>query len=60
MLARKLKISIPAVSKSVIRGEKLVQARQYALIEQAKVNKSTTSPYSLQIKLLLTLIKIGL
>jgi len=32
-LARKLKISIPAVSKSVIRGEKLAKARQYALIE---------------------------
>jgi len=33
MLARKLKISIPAVSKSVIRGEKLAKAGQYALIE---------------------------
>jgi Mn-dependent DtxR family transcriptional regulator len=33
MLARKLKISIPAVSKSVIRGEKLAKAGKYALIE---------------------------
>ena len=32
-LARKLKISIPAVSKSVIRGEKLAKAGKYVLIE---------------------------
>ena len=32
-LARKLQISVPAVSKSVIRGEKLAKAGKYALIE---------------------------
>jgi len=33
MLGRKLKISVPAVSKSVIRGKKLAKAGKYALIE---------------------------
>ena len=33
--ARKLKISVPAVSQSVIRGEKLAKAGKYPLIEYA-------------------------
>jgi len=33
MLGRKLKISVPAVSKLVIRGEKLAKAGKYELIE---------------------------
>jgi hypothetical protein len=33
MLARKLQISVPAVSKSVIRSEKPAKAGKYALIE---------------------------
>jgi len=32
-LARKLKISVPAVSKSAIRGEKLAKDRKYMLLE---------------------------
>jgi len=32
-LARKLKISVPAVSKSAIRGEKLAKDRKYMLVE---------------------------
>jgi len=32
-LARKLQLSVPAVSKSVIRGEKPAKAGKYALIE---------------------------
>ena len=31
-LARKLKISVPAVSKSAIRGEKLAKDRKYSLV----------------------------
>ena len=31
-LARKLKISVPAVSKSAIRGEKLAKAKKYSLV----------------------------
>jgi hypothetical protein len=33
MLERKLQISVPAVSKTVIRGEKLAKAEKYVLIE---------------------------
>jgi hypothetical protein len=33
MLGRKPKISVPAVSKSVIRDEKLAKAEKYTLIE---------------------------
>jgi biotin operon repressor len=33
-LARKLEISVTAVSKSVIRGEKMARARGYSLIEK--------------------------
>ena len=32
-LARKLKISVPAVSKSTIRGKKLAKDRKYMLVE---------------------------
>jgi len=31
-LARKLKISVPAVSKSAMRGEKLAKDRKYSLV----------------------------
>ena len=36
-LARKLKISVPAVSKSAIRGEKLAKARKYSLVGKLKL-----------------------
>jgi hypothetical protein len=32
IIALKLKISVPAVSKSAIRGEKLAKARKYSLV----------------------------
>jgi len=36
-LARKLKISVPAVSKSAIRGEKLAKDRKYSLVGKLKL-----------------------
>jgi len=42
MLGRKLKISVAAVSKSVIRAEKLAKAGKYTLITEEEVNKLTT------------------